>query len=298
MKEKMTQLRNQLEESKKLVSGIVLVTLLFFTGVAFFGLGGADRVGSLFSSIKIPQVFGSSGGSGNLGAADVKFGKTFTQEVLKTSIVQKRNSLQGKSPPVRTGIILDPTKGELALLTKVGTRNAAQFSDGSIGILSEADVFRLEKQGLSKQDISDIEALDARRQRFIDAGGNPNIKRTGKELVIAKRLQAELAKQSLTARFGKGTFFEGKLFGNPNFGKPSDDPRNLSVAERNEIKANIIKNKRIARARDEAGKRIAAELRAKNLTDKQAARLKGANIIGGNQLNDRARAKLRERGLI
>jgi hypothetical protein len=263
------------------------VTLLIFAGVAFFGLGGVGLTKGFFDSLKLPRAFAESGSSGS---------PSLSPTILQTSVSSKRNSLQGKET-IRTGIITDPNRAEARLLTQVGAKGVSQFSDGSIGILSEQQRQEIANREFTKQELEDIKKLDARRQSAIERGINPNIKRSGRELVLAKREQEALSKQFLTKRFGAGTFFKGKLFANPNFGAPSNDPRNLSKAERAEIERNKILN---ALRRDEqlrSGSRLRADIQKSGLTDKAFLKAKGINLNTSN-LSPRALGRLRELGLL
>lgn len=316
MKEKQILKQSQLEMSKTVVSGIG-VALLFFAGVAFFGLGGAQAVSNALNSIRFPQAFADSESSANFGGSgNIQAMTSQSPQLLQSSVIQKRNSLQGKSPPARTGIILDPTKGEMALLTRVATRNAAQFSDGSIGILSEADVFRINKN-LSDRDRADIKALDERRAAFIQSGGNPNLKRTGAEILRDKRIQEELAKQKLKSQFGADAFVNGKLFGNPNFApsgivtgqgalseaqkvslanvRRAIDPRNMSRAELEEIRRNRIINEQNRILENKLGKAGAATIAASGQSQREFLKSKGFNVSGS--LSDRAIGDLIRKGV-
>ena len=271
-----------------LVSAIALV-IVAIAGLVFLGAGGIDRTKSFAQS-----VTGSFKNSGIAKGSQQTVESIESAEIVTGGIASKRTN--ASKTTLRTTLIVPQSKKEF--ITLANRRDTAQFSTGQIGSLSQKEIDEITNRTLTDVQKRDIEALDARRARAIERGINPNLKRTGAELVRDKAIQEQLAKNLLTSRFGGQAFFKGKLFANPKFGAPSNDPRNLSAAEREEIRQNLIKNERIRKERQIVGTNIQSQLDTKGITQKQAALEKGANLIGGNKLNPIALAKLRERGLI
>lgn len=207
-------------------------------------------------------------------------------QVLVSTISQKR-----KFKPTVAAV---PGKDGVKSISKIQQfAVSANLSGGIKGGLTQQQVNDLKVRPFTEQELEDIKKLNARRNKSKDTG-KFFLKQSGEEVVLAKREQEAIAKGT----FAPGSFVNGKLFANPKFGAPSNDPNNLTSKERAEIRANQIKNAAIAKERNARGRRIQEKLDSSGTTQQQAVLAKGAVLRGGNRLNARALARLQEKGLI
>jgi len=218
-------------------SGTLLVGAALIIG--FFAVGGVQGVKGISSGIgerakgafAIPEAAAEESTQVQPEAIPIiqtnvagqrKVGSQLTTVVriseIKPELQQEvaRSVAAGGTQIIRGGTILvdKPTLKDVRTLTGRGT---AQFSTGQTGRLSKSKRAEIAARELTPQEIKDVAALEARRQRAIGRGIRPNIKLRGAELVLRKREQEELSKSLLTSRFGGQTFVGGKLFAKPLF---------------------------------------------------------------------------------
>lgn len=247
----------------------------------------------------LDKIFGKVGGSqvstvdkqtAREGSEQTAIKNSVDQQLLISTIAQKR-----KFKPTITSV---PGKEGISGIRKVQQfAVSANLSGGIKGGLTTQQVNDIRAKPFTEQELEDIKKLNARRGKSFGTA-KFSLKDSGEEVVFQKRQQEAISKSNLTSRFGSGAFFKGKLFANPKFGAPSSDPRNLSAAEREEVRQNKIRNARVRIERNVRGQRIQANLDVTGVTQSQAALARGGILRGGNTLNARALAKLQEKGLI
>ncbi len=168
----------------------------------------------------------------------------------------------------------------------------SQTSLGTSVILSEEDITRVVSQQFSKQELSDAEALDKRKQDSAFA----NFKLSGADTVQAKRLEAERARLGV---------FDSSSVQNPNFnlGLPSNATKadiDLAIRQQNENRARqitIAENKIKSETNIAVGQAI-IDFTGADTIQEQKSLFTGLNINSGSALNAKTLGRLQELGLI
>lgn len=203
---------------------VISLAIVAVLAVAFLGLGGVGKISAFASGIsplKDALPTATKGGTtlSTAKGSQKAIESLGTQDIIKTSITSSRKNQK------QFGIIDDPSLKSVRTLSGKGT---AQFSTGQIARLTPTQRKRIREKTLTPQEQRDIIALEARRDRAISRGINPNVKRSGKELVLAKREQEAISKQLISSKFGKRAFVDGKLFANPLFASGGGARRDTS----------------------------------------------------------------------
>jgi len=288
-----------------LVNPISLV-IVAIAGIAFFGLGGVGKIkafGEQFKTQDQTEQVSSGDTSIKTGGQNVEAGSQaavsdiVSAQVLSGSIQSKRKVSTGKITGITTAQAA--TDAVLRKLASPAGSGVAQFSTGQVGSLSAEEREQIARRELTDVERSDIQKLDARRQRAIESGINPNLKLSGAELILRKREQEALSIKSLQDRFGGQVFTNGKLFANPDFESggltAAEASRRLSTQA--EIQENIRLNAIQKQKEIAEGTEILKTVGTTAAEQKETFAKIGVDIQGGNVLSPRALAKLRAKGI-
>lgn len=266
----------------------------------------------------LDKIFGKvGGGNQSISTVDkVTASKKSELEAIKaagdTQLVTATIASKRKFQPTVTSV---PGKEGVQSPTSISQfAVSANLSGGIKGGLTQDQIDEIRKRPFTTQELKDIENLRIRRNKS-KGTAKFDLKDDPEEVIFKKREQEAIAKGVI----GQEKFLDGKLFAKPGFAgfiktgqgkltqgqkqrlqqiRKNIDPKNFSQAEIEEVQRNIIKNKQVAARRDREGAAIQEELNRKGITQSEAVLSKGAVLRGGNTLNARALAKLREQGLI
>ncbi len=232
-------------------------------------------------------------------------------QILRTDVSSKRKLNQDSSKPQIKTTFFDLKAGGLSpqIGTTRTTNVSANFSNGAqFGTLTEKQIGAIRAQPFTKQEQEDIDALTARLQSKSDA--QQKLKDSPEEVIFKKREQEFLAKQVLggsnfvfsggvRTRGGSVIETKGGLFGKENFALGGVTPEQFRIQqeEKEAIAVKQTQNALLNRQREETGQQILSTIQKSGMNQKQFLLGKGINLQGGN-LNARAIARLRERGLL
>ncbi len=193
---------------------------------------------------------------------------------------------------------------------QIGQTVTTNSSDGAGFSLNQNEVDKIRKQPFTDQEKADIIALQNRLNRKDPA--IQKLKDSPQEVIFKKREQEAIAIKKLkdrgfnftfsggqTTRGGNLIEVKGGLFGKKNFALGGVTPEVFAQqqADKAQITAKQEQNKILNEQREKTGTAIQATINKSGFNQKQFLLSKGANLIGGNKLNAKALAKLRERGI-
>lgn len=275
-----------------------------------FGLSGSDLVGTeqqskqgevttdrdqANPSIPIPQ------GSQNTVAV------IQSAQIIRTNITAKQKTNQSASKPMIKVNFFNPKEGGSEPQAGVLLTSNNSLRNTVLGLNTGA-VRELRAQPFTKQELIDIQNLTTRFNAKSSA--SKRVSDSPTEIIFKKREQEAIAKSILggskfitsrgaVTRGGNIIEPKGGLFANPNFalGGKTIDEFNQQQAEKALITAKIEENRVLAEQRTKTGNQILSTIQKSALTQKQFL-LKAGIALHGGELNARAIARLRERGLI
>ncbi len=275
-----------------------------------FGLSGSDLVGTeqqakqgevttdtdqANPSIPIPQ------GSQNTVAV------IQSAQILRTDIRAKQKTNQTASKPTIKTTFFNPKEGGSEPQAGVLLTTNNSLKNTVLGLNTGARK-ELRAQPFTKQELSDIQALTTRFNA--KSTKSKRVSDSPTEIIFKKREQEAIAKQILggskfvtsrgaVTRGGNIIEAKGGLFANPNFalGGKTLDEFNQQQAEKALITRKQEENRALAEQREKTGNQILSTIQKSGFNQKQFLLNSGIALRGQN-LNTRAIAKLRERGLI
>lgn len=302
-----------------MVSPVVLLVALgagvfalakFGSPLKAFGLSGSDLVGEnqqaqqgevttdrdqANPSIPIPQ------GSQNTVAV------IQSAEILRTDIRSKQKLNQDVSKPMIKTTFFNPKEGGSEPQAGVLLTSNNSLRNTVLGLNTGA-VKELRSQPFTKQELIDIQNLTTRFNSKSSA--SQRVSDSPTEIIFKKREQEAIAKQILggsnfiisrgaTTRGGSIIADKGGLFGKTNFalGGKTLDEFNLQQAEKALITRKQEENRALAEQRESTGNQILSTIQKSGFNQKQFL-LNSGIALRGQDLNAKAIAKLRERGLI
>jgi len=254
-------------------------------------------------------------------------------EIIRTDVTSKRKFNQGSSKPMIKTSFFNPKEGGSEPQAGIIKTSANISGSFKFGQLTKSQVGEIRAQPFTEQELQDIDALTI---RF--AGKSKSAQRVSdspEEIVLKKREQAFISRQvlggsnfiksnlnvsgaptgvqvefggvdfsridrGLTPRgFSLGGSKEAGLFGNPNFllGGVSPEVFKQQRMDREEIFTKQAENKALNEQREATGRQIISTIAKSGMNQKQFLLNKGVALRGGD-LNPRAIARLRERGLL
>jgi len=203
-----------------LVNPLVTIGLIVIAGIIFLNVGGIGRASAFVEDLK------KRAGSGAVSVPSTQSGEgSVPIKSGSQAAVNDILSVKASTAPVverrkfGTGITTrEKASAEtLRKLTSFSGSGVAQFSGDIVSGLSSEQIGDIRSREFTTQEQEDIKALELRRAAAIAGGINPNLKLSGEELVLQKRLQEQLSINLLTDRFGSQTFVDGNLFQKENF---------------------------------------------------------------------------------
>jgi hypothetical protein len=232
-------------------------------------------------------------------------------EIIRTDVASKRKFNQGSAKPQIKTTFFDLKAGgsEPQIGTTKTTNVSANFSNGAqFGTLTTEQVGKIRAQPFTKQEQEDIDNLTARLQSKSDA--KQKLKDSPEEVIFKKREQEFLAKQVLggsnfvfsggqRTRSGEVIETKGGLFGKSNLALGGVTPEQFRIQqeEKQAITKKQAENALLNMQREKTGQQILSTIQKSGKNQKDFLRGAGINLQGGD-LNAKAIARLRERGLL
>lgn len=270
------------------------VILVGAGAIVFLGAGGVQFVSNLLpkfgskdggSQIAIP----TSQGGGKIGS-EIPEGSTGAVNTIKNSSVIQTNITNKSNAALTRGKATDLVINQTDLLRGSLQTN---LSTGAVTPLTQQEFEATISRPLTAQELSDIEALNARRAR---KGSKQGLKASGATVVAQKRIQEALAVKNV---------FDSRTVQNTNFdlGLPSNATqadRQRAIAAQAERRAQLQKqqaNAVLQAQRQQVGSELIKQTGSTAEQQKIVLLNSGINLTGG-ALNEKALARLREQGLI
>jgi len=311
---------------------MVLFTLLIILGggVAFFSAGGVEKIKAFAE--KIPTTLQRKMGTANpdtlqsgKGTIPIASGSRRTvldierKDILRINVADKRKfSPSADKEMIKTffdnpkqGGVLATQRGQI-VGANLNISKSTQFGQGQFG-LTATEVTRIRAQGFTDQELQDIANLTARFQR--KSVSAQRVSDSPEEIIFKKREQDAIAMKVLEGRFGAGSFTlvggrvaeeaglvdrtQRKLFAKPNFifGGVTEQEFLKRQGEIQEKFARIEVAEKETVQREQIGQQILSQISVTGQSQSDFLLSRGIGLRGGD-LNAKALARLRERGLI
>jgi len=312
---------------------LVLIALLAILGggVAFFSAGGIEKVRA-FADKAIQTTTEKKMGTANpdtlqsgKGTVPISSGSRRTvldierKDILRIDVAGKRKFTPFADREMIQTFFNNPREGGV-LASQVGQIVGAnlslskqtQFGQGQFG-LTVSEVTRIRKTGFTDQELQDIANLTTRFQR--KSVSAQKVSDSPEEIIFKKREQEAIAMKVLEGRFGAGSFTlvggkvaeeaglvdrtQRKLFAKPNFifGGVTEEEFLKRQSEVKEKFARIEVAETEAVQREAIGQTILSQISVTGQSQTDFLLSRGIGLRGGD-LNAKALARLRERGLI
>jgi hypothetical protein len=230
-----------------------------------------------------------------------------SQEIFRTDIRAKQKFDQTASKPQIKTTFFNPKEGGSEPQAGVLLTANSSLKNTVLG-LNVTQTRELRAQPFTKQELADITALTTRFNRKSSA--SQKVSDSPTEIIFKKREQEALARQTLggsnfvtsvggVTRGGNIIDPKTSLFGKANFalGGKTLEEFNRDQANKLLIDKKIEQNKVLQAQRETTGNQILSTIEKSGMNQKQFLLSAGIALRGSN-LNAKAIAKLRERGLI
>lgn len=304
----------------------IIAGLAVIAGILFFAKGGLEQfkafadVGQTTTQQKqgtsVTPELQTGEGTVPIASGSQKTVSSITREnITRTNVVDKRKFAPlADQPPIQTvfnnpkeGGVLATQKGQI-VGANLSVQSGQEFGTGQFG-LNQSEVAEIRKRDFTDQEKQDIANLTIRFNR--KSVSAQKVSDSPEEIVFKKREQEAIAKKVLgsrnfvrsggqVTRTGFVIEEKGGLFGKTNFALGGKTPAEFEQQQKDkaEIEAKQRENAILRQQRAETGEQILSTIKKSGLNQKQFLReFAGVNLIGGNQLNAQALAKLRERGI-
>ena len=275
-----------------------------------FGLQGSDLVGenqqaqsgqvttdNLQSNPSIPIPQGSQ-----TTVATVQ-----SSQILRTDIRSKQKLNSSVSKPMIKTTFFNPKEGGLDPQAGILVSTNSSLKNTVLG-LNQKQIGELRSQPFTKQEQQDIINLTERFNR--KSTSSQKVSDSPQEIIFKKREQDAIARQVLggsnfitsggsSEALKFGVTQKGGLFGKKNFafGGVSEDVFLQQRADRALIFKKLEENRALNEQREVTGNQIISTINKSGMNQKQFL-LSAGIALRGQDLNPRAIAKLREKGLI
>ena len=308
-----------------MVAPIILLAGLG-AGILFFAKGGLEQF-KAFADVG-ETIQGKQKGTSVIpelqtgtGTVPISAGsqKTVTsienEQIIRTDIANKRKFNPATEKPQIQTVFNNPKEGGVLASQQgqivganLSIQSGQEFGTGQFG-LNQSEISTIRRQDFTDQEKQDIANLTLRFNR--KSVSSQKVSDSPEEIVMKKREQEAIAKKVLGSnnfvRSGgqvtRGGFVieeKGGLFGKSNFALGGKTPAEFEQQQKDKAQqeAKTKENAILRQQRTETGEQILSTINKSGLNQKQFLRQNaGVNLIGGNQLNAQALAKLRERGI-
>jgi len=227
-----------------------------------------------------------------------------SDKIIRTDIASKRKFNVGSSKPIIKTTFNNPNEGGSEPQAGILLTSNNSLKNTVLG-LNEAQRAEIRAQPFTKQELEDIQALTSRFNAKSSA--SQRVSDSGVEIVLKKREQARIAERfvNIVTSFGgttRGGFVIPDKRGlnlNPDFvlGGKSLAEFNADQESKRAITLKQEQNRALATQREATGTQIISTIAKSGMNQKQFLLTQGIALRGGD-LNPKAIAKLREKGLI
>jgi len=228
-------------------------------------------------------------------------------EILRTDIRSKQKLNQNASKPMIKTVFNNPNEGGSEPQAGILLTSNSSLKNSVLG-LNAKDVKEIRAQPFTQQELRDIQSLTTRFNNKSSA--SKKVSDSPTEIIFKKREQEAIARKVIggsnfvtssggVTRGGAIIESKGGLFASPNFalGGKTLNEFNQDQAEKAIQTQKIAENRALAEQRTATGNQILSTIQKSGMNQKQFL-LSSGIALRGQDLNARAIAKLRERGLI
>jgi len=307
----------------------IIAGLAIIGGILFFSKGGLSQFSAFAESVTKTTTQMKQGTAvipelqTGVGTVPISSGSQKTvrsieiETILRTDVANKRKfSPMADKPPIQVffnnpkeGGVLASQQGQI-VGANLSIESGQEFGKGDFG-LNQQEIDNIRSKEFTDQEKQDIANLTLRfNRKSISAQA---VSDSPEVIILKKREQEAIARKVLASQGGtfssssgavtRGGFVilgKGGLNASANFalGGKTLEEFNKDQQNKAEIELKKAENAILRQQRNETGEQIISTIKKSGLNQKQFLReFAGVNLIGGNQLNARALAKLREKGI-